>query len=274
MVGSFHFLVLSEQKVRLAERLRPRQVLGFAQDSGIAFVPLSPCIEWHSYHLPLGVDGIIAEEVARILAEEFDGMYFRTISVGLDQERDAGFRAMSGLPSEGEIFGMNFPQLPLESEYAGEEELRALLSARVSFLKKAGFRRVFVVNHHGGGTQKATIEEVAKGFSGDGFAVQLLHTSWMGKFPVPEQYANYMGVGGHAGLAETIQFMAFCPELVDFSELPAGDLLVSEAGILHNAPEIPEKFHPKNAPQELADSWREAVLADARKKIQTCLISE
>lgn len=256
------------RKIRFVEELCPGEVLEVAKGSGVAFVPLSPCVEWHSYHLPLGVDGLIAEEVAKILAEEFDGVCFRVMSLGLDFERDEKFRQMMGLPLEGRIFGMNFPELPLESEYVGEEELRCLLSARVSFLKKAGFRWVFVVNHHGGGTQKATIERVLSEFGAEGFGVELLHTSWMGKLEEPPEYAGYMGVGGHAGLAETIQFMGFRPDLVNFAALPEGEMEAAKMGILHNEPQIPEKFHPKKAPQELADAWREAVLEQSRSRIR------
>ncbi len=254
--------------VQFAELLRPGQILEIAKGSGTAFVPVSPCIEWHSYHLPLGVDGIIAGEVAQILSREFSGLCFQTLSFGLDEWRDTRFKQMIGVPSEAEIFGMNLPALPMVSEYAEAPELRAALGARLRFLRKAGFRFIFIVNHHGGTGQVPLIESLASEYSAPECHVELLHTHRFGHIEVPPEYARYMQVGGHAGLAETIQFMGFRPDLVDFSALPEGDLPVATTGIWHHGAIIPEEFHPSRSPLSLAAAWRDAVLEGMRSKIR------
>lgn len=45
---------------RMLEELRPRQIMAAVRRNGLVFLPISPCLEWHSWHLPLGVDGLIA----------------------------------------------------------------------------------------------------------------------------------------------------------------------------------------------------------------------
>ena len=55
--------------IRLIEEMTPRELLEVINKNGIAFVPVSPKYEWHSFHLPLGTDGIIAEEVSKNLAD-------------------------------------------------------------------------------------------------------------------------------------------------------------------------------------------------------------
>ena len=55
---------------------------------------------------------------------------------------------------------------------------------------------------------------------------------------------EHMTTGGHAGLSETLNLMAFHPELVDLTQLPEGELSVRQLGILHGQPTIERSTTP------------------------------
>lgn len=142
------------------EYLWPDQILALARGSGIALIPVSPLVEWHSYHLPMGVDGLIAEYTAAELAQQLNAAWFRTISLGLDEVRIEAFKRSQGLNTEDHIFGMNYPSLSLESEYVGPETLQAMMGSRLRMAQAAGFSHLFIINHHDGTGQMENLEAV------------------------------------------------------------------------------------------------------------------
>jgi len=256
---------------RFIEELRPRQIIDVRDRTGVVFIPVSPLYEWHSFHLPLGTDGLIAEGVAVALAEEFDGLCCRCLPVALDETRDMEAKGQWGLDSDAEVFGMNFPTLPLRSEYHTPELMRGMLKARLAAFKASGFRTAFLINHHGGAGQNETLAELAEACSDDSFTVAALSVPAQNTFHEEGDRFLHLKVGGHAGLSETMQLMAFRPDLVGLNELPEGDLSVAETGILHGKPEIPAEFNPHHATQELADKWRESVLENAAARVREIL---
>ncbi len=248
---------------RFVEELRPRQIMDVCDRTALVFIPVSPLIEWHSFQLPLGTDGLIAEGVAAALAEEFDGLCCRCLPIALDENRDAKSKEQWGLPSAADVFGMNFPVLPLTSEYHTPELMRGMLEARLVALKASGFRTAFLVNHHGGAGQNDTLAKIAAESSDDTFVVSVLAVPSFNAFHEEGERSLHLKVGGHAGLSETMQLMAFRPDLVDLNELPEGELFVAETGILHHEPVVPAEFNPRHATQDLADRWRESTLKNA-----------
>lgn len=253
---------------RFVEELRPRQITDIRDRTGIVFIPVSPLYEWHSFHLPLGTDGLIAEGVAAALADEFDALCCRTLPIALDVFRTADEKEQWGLGQNAGVFGMNFPTLPLQAEYHTPELMRGMIRARLKAFKDSGFRIAVLVNHHGGAGQNDTLSEVAEEISSDSFKVSALAVPAQNTFHEEGERFLHLKVGGHAGLSETMQIMAFRPNLVDLDELPGGDLSVAETGILHHTPEIPAEFNPHHATQELADEWRESVLKNAAARVR------
>ena len=66
------------------EELRPGEIAAKVRNSSsIAFVRVGPLHEWHSWHLPLGTDGLVAERLAEALAHRLDGVQFRAISLAI-----------------------------------------------------------------------------------------------------------------------------------------------------------------------------------------------
>jgi creatinine amidohydrolase len=249
------------------EEMRPAAVAACAQAGQPAFVPVSPCLEWHSYHLPLGVDGLIAEAVAARLASLCAGVHCRCLSLGLDEIRKRDFKQQQGLPLESEIYGMNFPDLPVGSEYVEPALLSGAVQARLTMLQRCGFQACFIINHHGGRGQRETLETVARQAASDGFIVTVFQVQRFDKRDLPETERRMLSVGGHAGLAETLQLMAFRPELVDLAELPDGELEVRTTGILHSQPRIPPEANPHRAVLAVAQRWGRAVVAAMHEEV-------
>lgn len=253
---------------RFIEELRPKQILEKIRNPGAVFVPVSPLIEWHSFHLPIGVDGLIAEGVAAALADKFDALCCRCIPMALDGFRSEKEKQAWGLDPQADVFGMNFPNLPLTTENHTPELLAGMVSARLTVLKTSGFRFAFLVNQHGGAGQNEQLAAVAEKFSNETFRVERLCVPKLNTFHEEGERFLHLKVGGHAGLCETLQLMAFRPDLVELDELPEGELSVAQTGILHGEPQIPAEFNPRRAAQDLADKWRESVLTNAATRVR------
>jgi len=259
---------------KLLEEMCPRDVLKIIQNSSIAFVPVSPLFEWHSYHLPLGTDGIIAQEIAKELADTFDGIYFRTLPLALDEKRDSKFKSQIGIPHKKDAFGMNFPNLPLQGEYNEAEDVRRMLNSRLKALKNSKFKFVFIINHHGGTGQLDCLKQIAKNWNSDKFKVHAILCSNFNTFH-PKEKSNsefrHLKTGGHAGIAETLQLMAFRPDLIKLTELPNEELSAFEMGILHNKPVIEKEFNPRNAKLIFAKKWKKSVMKNLTEYIENNL---
>ncbi len=256
---------------RFIEELRPRQITEVRDRTGIVFIPVSPLYEWHSFQLPVGTDGLISEGVSATLAEEFDALCCRCLPIALDEFRTLETKEQWGLPENAEVFGMNFPELPLQSEYHTVELMNGMVKARLKAFKASGFRHVFLVNHHGGAGQNDTLKELADESSDKTFTVSALSVPRFNTFHEEGERFLHLKVGGHAGLSETMQLMAFRPELVELNEIPEGEIVVAESGILHSEPVVPAEFNPHKATQELAGKWRESTLENAAVRIREIL---
>lgn len=251
--------------------MRPQQIVAAAREPGLVLVPVSPAFEWHSLHLPVGTDAIIVEEIAQRLALHFHAVYFRALSMGLDEWRGAEFKAQQGLDPNAGVFGMNYPDLPLGSEYVEAFAMQSVLESRLRAIRASGFRLAVLLNHHGGCGQFPLLDRLASTWSADGFHVLSLNTRLGEDFQPPPQFTHHFEFGGHAGIAETLHLMAFRPDLVDTNALPEGPLSAANAGILHHDPEIPASLNPRRAQVELAQAWGQHLLTRFEEQIYLAL---
>jgi len=241
--------------LRPVYEMRPHEILEARERSGCAFVPVSPCWEWHSFHLPIGTDAVISESICRLMAERVGGIYFSPLSFGLDSYRTDEDLVKWGYQKGERIFGMNMPELPLASEYCDKEEMIKSVENRLNMLRASRFPIVFIVNNHAGKGQMDTLDEVAKKWDGPSFRVDFVRTrrflTMTDKLP---------RVGGHAGFSETLLAAAFRPELIDLTKVPRERLTVRHAGILHNRPEIEPEWSPAAISLSLAQEFRENII--------------
>lgn len=241
------------------EFMRPHRIMELARDPSLVLIPISPALEWHSYHLPVGTDAIIAEEVAGRVAQNLGAAYCRVLSFGLDEIRSKAFKRSQGLDPNLQVFGMNYANLPVASEYSTPPIIRKVVTARINALRQTGFRCVALVNHHGGRGQIPLLHAIADRLSTSSFRVISLHTAAGPDFE-PSEPKEHFYAGGHAGVAETMQLMAFRPDLVDTSLLPEGPLRAWEYGILHDYPMIPSNLNPRLTNRERAQEWASHVV--------------
>ena len=127
------------------------------------------------------------------------------------------------------------------------------------------------MNHHGGAGQNETLIDIAEHYSDEAFTVSVFRVPGFNTFHEEGERFLHLKVGGHAGLSETMQLMAFRPDLVDLNEQEEGALSVAKTGILHHLPEIPEEFNPRHATQELADKWCASVLENTAACVREIL---
>jgi creatinine amidohydrolase/Fe(II)-dependent formamide hydrolase-like protein len=236
-------------------KMLPHEIIEARDRSACAFIPISPSFEWHSYHLPVGTDALISEAISMYMADRVNGIYFRPLSLGLDEFRSEEDLTTWGFQETETIFGMQFPDLPLSSEYCTPVEMRKCIENRLAALKNSGFKYAFLVNHHLGAGQLPLLENIALEITSDNFKV----------FSVPTyQFLTYqhefLSVGGHAGQSETLFLMAFLPELVDLTQLPDGTLEVKTSGILHDQPTIGEEHHPNKVTLVVANLIHKNIL--------------
>jgi len=258
-----------EKTVKPAEEMRPGEVLAAVSRGPYAFVPVSPTFEWHSFHLPMGTDALIPQEMARIMAGRVGGIWFRPLSFGLDAWRDPQEKKEWGIRDDEEVYGMNFPELPVWSEYSEKPEMVSAVKNRLKPLSRCGVKHAFLMNHHGGKGQFETIEELAKEYTNEKMKVHAIRTY---QFNDLKEEDGFYGQGGHAGWSETTWLLAFRPELVDLDEQEEGELSVRKTGILHETPTIDAKWNPRRVSLSVADKLRQRAIANFEqyiRKVQT-----
>ena len=160
-----------DQSSKPADEMRPGEIIEAIRKGPYAFIPVSPTMEWHSFHLPMGTDAIISQELSKIVTSNIGGIWFRPLSLGLDAWRTQQNKEMWGFKPEENFFGMNFPDLPLKSEYCESGEMIKIVKNRIKALENSGIEHVFLINHHGGEGQFKTIEQIANDANSEDMSV-------------------------------------------------------------------------------------------------------
>jgi creatinine amidohydrolase len=165
-------------------------------------------LEAHGRHAPIGTDNFCAEEIAWRLAERLGWPVAPTLNYGIT----------TGLVS-----------------YPGgvriEKDLYADLAATIlqNFFAM-GFRRVVIINGHGGNTE--TLSGVMKELiTHDRGNRHLILIDWwhLGEEALAEVYGR---PGGHAALDETACMVAFRPETLDAEAFSPEDQSTMRPGVM------------------------------------------
>ncbi len=249
--------------LRPANQMLPREILEAREKSSCAFVPVSPVFEWHSYHLPMGTDALIAEGMAAAVAQRVGGIYFPPLPFGLDEYRPEDQLLAWGFAKTDKVFGMRFPELPLSSEYCKPAEMVAAVDNRLEAIRQSGFKFAFLVNNHGGAGQFDLLKEIARRWDGPAYRVFSVTP-----YQFMQPFHEHMKTGGHAGLSETLNLLAFRPELADLTQLPEGELNVRRHGILHHQPRIEAEFNPRQVMLSTANEIRKMIVEGFAKFVE------
>lgn len=184
------------------EELRPAELAAILRRFPLAFVP-SGTLEWHSLHLPVGLDGIVAEQLCLRAAGVCGGVVV-----------PATYWAIGGVPHP---FTARIKPGLVEALFVGVLEQ----------LGHMGFRHAFVLAGHYGIDHYTALKRAA---------VHAMERSGMTVCAMPpfELVTDHGYRGGdHAGAWETSLLWALRPELVDMGRLPAEGPL---AGIIGEDP--------------------------------------
>jgi creatinine amidohydrolase len=153
--------------------------------------------EQHGPHLPLGTDFLIVEHITRAAAQE-------------------ARRSIDVLVPPTLQFGSSHHHLPFGGTISlSTERYYAALSDMTESLIESGFRRVFILNGHGGNHE--IIQLVARDLSLK-HAINLGAASYwdLAREALAEQEPDLQGrFPGHAGVFETSVILALRPDLVD-----------------------------------------------------------
>ena len=155
-------------------------------------------IEWHSHHLPLGLDGLVAARMGQEMAERMNAVLAPT-----------GYWAVGGVPFP---FTFNLPIHPVES----------LLATTFTQSAAMGFQILVAFTGHFGLDQTLAIKRAALLAMRQTDGIVLPLTTY-------DLVTNFYG-GDHAGIGETSLMMALRPDLVRLDAWPANEALPGVIG--------------------------------------------
>lgn len=220
-------------------RLKAAELNERAARGAVVLLPVAST-EQHGPHLATGVDTFLCGEVCRLAAEKLSA---------LDEPAVVAPTLWMGLAQHHMAFGGSFT-LSLQT-------YQALLVDLGRSIKRAGFRRLVVVNGHGGNMTALNAMSAELTAS---LAIDLAITTYF-QLAEPEIAAVLEDQKGvmHAGEAETSMMLALHPELVDRSRLAEakGGPAVERAGMV-----LQGAFHRWRSFDEITES---GVIGDARR---------
>jgi creatinine amidohydrolase len=194
--------------------LKPGEIIKAREANLPVFLPLGP-LEWHGPHLPFGVDPLRAELASAKLAEEYGGIVFPVLFLGTERERTPEMLKNIGFKGDEYIEGMDFPENRLPSLYLKEEVFALVLRNYLELIiDRWKFKRIVIVNGHGGENHLKVIERLKKEFTACR-NVKILHLMPLLDFPLHRW--------SHATKEETETFLAYYPEMVNLKKLPRKD---------------------------------------------------
>jgi creatinine amidohydrolase len=173
--------------------LRPAQISAIRASAPIAYVPWG-ALEWHSYHNPIGLDGLIAEGICLKLAEQTGGVVLPPVYLGTDT-----IKPFKGFPHTVEH---------------GATTVETVCLEYLEQLLEEGFRVLVVVTGHAAGGHTDRLQAAVGAFT----EAHPDARAWT--CHVFEPIGDFHKAN-HAAFGETSLLMAFDAAAVDLSALPA-----------------------------------------------------
>lgn len=197
---------------RLA-RLLPFQIRERLAANPLVFIPLGT-IEWHSEHLPVGLDALTAEGLCLRTAAKVGGLVYPALHYGT---------------------GGGHGAYPWTVMLKTPDELEAALRFTLQRLSDFGVEKVLLFSGHFPDEQLAMIDRLAAEWDAPGSPLRV-KASAVNRIPGLDFAPD------HAGLFETTLLYGLHPELVHEERLPAREAGETEAdpyGAQRHAPDHP-----------------------------------
>jgi len=210
----------------LYEELTPAEFSERMAACPVAYLPLGT-LEWHSYHLPLGSDGIQSQEFFKKLASEVGGIVLPMLFLGpdldttIDNNEYYGMDLAKTFSNQGNY---DIQQLPGSAYWVSDSTFDVLINGIMKQLSRAGFK---IVIAHGHGPSTNYIGSNAQEFK-DKYDLKVMNC-WN------NDSSSLCLQCDHAGANETSIMMAVRPDLVKMDNLPK-DLATWPVGMLGNDP--------------------------------------
>ena len=174
------------------ERLRPAEIDSIRNQHPIAYIPWG-ALEWHSYHAPIGLDGMKAHGLCVAMARQTGGVVLPPVYVATDT-----IKPLKGFKHT------------LEHS---EDTIKTLCREYLEQLADEGFKVLVVMTGHYGGIHRDAIVNTAEAFSAANPDLKV----WA--FPDSEPMEGHFK-GDHAAIGETSFQLLFDGGLVDLSLVP------------------------------------------------------
>ena len=222
----------------LWNRMRAEELRASAQADAIVILPVAST-EQHGPHLATGVDDVLCSEICRRAAERLHGRGVPAVVAPT---------LWAGLAEHHVAFGGSFT-LTLAT-------YQAILRDRCRSIVRAGFRRIILVNGHGG--NMSALNAMSAELTRDVEAPIAIATYWMLAEEAFGAVLEDQRALMHACEGETSMIMALRPEMVDRSRLAeAFGPQTTRAGSVLNQP-----LHRWRSFKELTPT---GVFGDARR---------
>ena len=179
------------------ETLFPKELERQLVTSPVLVLPYGT-IEWHSHHLPVGLDGMVAKRMGEQMAEAMNAVLAPT-----------GYWAVGGVPFP---FTLNLPL----------KEIETLLTLVLKQHAEMGFRVLVLFTGHFGLEQTLATKRAALNAMKDSQSAILPFTTY-------DLVADFYA-GDHAGIGETSLMMALRPDLVRLNNWPSAEPLPGVIG--------------------------------------------
>lgn len=190
------------------EELFPDQLQARLDACPVLILPMGT-IEWHSYHLPLGLDGLVAQAIGEEAARQSEAVL-----------APVSYWAVGGVPYP---FTLNLTI----------EQIEPLLVASFEQFGTMGFRVIVAFTGHFGLDHTLTLKRAA---------LTVMQRSPVTILPLTEyDLVTDVYQGDHAGIGETSLLWSLRPDLVRLDHVPADQPLDGVIGTDPRGPANPEK---------------------------------
>jgi creatinine amidohydrolase len=210
----------------LYEELTPQEFSARLAKCPVAYLPLGT-IEWHSFHLPLGSDGIQSEEFFKRLASEAGGIVLPKLFLGPDFDTIVNGKEYYGMDC-GKLFSRqctyDFQQLKGSAYWVPDSTFGLIINGIMKQLSRTGFK---IVVAHGHGPSTNYIGSHIREFK-ERYNLTVMNC-W------GNDSSDLCFQCDHAAANETSIMMAVRPDLVKMNQLPR-DTAVWPLGMMGEDP--------------------------------------